>query len=94
MHKIKQLYSNLRSSFWFAPSVIVAYSIALAIILVEADSAVSDQWLAQWPRLFGAGPAGARDMLSNIPRVSCGTSCAVMLRSTRSGSSPAYSLIA
>lgn len=66
MHKIKQLYSNLRSSFWFAPSVIVAYSIALAIILVEADSAVSDQWLAQWPRLFGAGPAGARDMLSTI----------------------------
>jgi uncharacterized membrane protein len=66
MHKIKQLYSNLRSSFWFAPSVIVAYSIALAVILVEADSAVSDQWLAQWPRLFGAGPAGARDMLSTI----------------------------
>lgn len=66
MHKIKQLYSNLRSSFWFAPSVIVAYSIALAIILVEADSAVSDQWLAKWPRLFGAGPAGARDMLSTI----------------------------
>ena len=66
MHKIKQLYSNLRSSFWFAPSVIVAYSIALAVILVETDSAVSDQWLAQWPRLFGAGPAGARDMLSTI----------------------------
>ncbi len=66
MHKIKQLYSNLRSSFWFAPLVIVAYSIALAVILVEADSAVSDQWLAQWPRLFGTGPAGARDMLSTI----------------------------
>ena len=66
MHKIKQLYSNLRSSFWFAPSVIVAYSIALAVILVEADSAVSDQWLTQWPHLFGAGPAGARDMLSTI----------------------------
>ncbi|MGB3647374.1 MAG: DUF2254 domain-containing protein [Desulfobulbales bacterium] len=66
MHKIKQLYSNLRSSFWFAPSVIVAYSIALAVILVEADSAVSDRWLAQWPRLFGAGAAGARDMLSTI----------------------------
>ncbi len=66
MHKIKQLYSNLRSSFWFAPSVIVAYSIALAVILVEADSAGSDRWLAQWPRLFGAGAAGARDMLSTI----------------------------
>ena len=66
MHKIKQLYSNLRSSFWFAPSVIVAYSIALAVILVEADSAGSDRLLAQWPRLFGAGAAGARDMSSTI----------------------------
>jgi uncharacterized membrane protein len=66
MYKIKQLYDNLRSSFWFAPSVIVAYSIALAVVLVEADSAGSDRWLAQWPRLFGAGAAGARDMLSTI----------------------------
>ena len=66
MYKIKQLYGNLRSSFWFAPSVIVAYSIVLAVILVEADTAGSDRWIAQWPRLFGAGAAGARDMLSTI----------------------------
>ncbi len=66
MHKIKQLYSNLRSSFWFAPSVIVAYSIALAVVLVEADFAQSDRWIARWPKLFGAGAAGARDMLSTI----------------------------
>ena len=66
MNKFKQLWSNLRSSFWFVPSLIVAVSIALAVALVEADSIGSDQWLARWPRLFGVGAEGARGMLSTI----------------------------
>jgi len=66
MNKLKQLWSNLRSSFWFAPSLIVMLSIAFAVVLIEADSAGGDQWLAQWPRLFGAGAQGARGMMSTI----------------------------
>lgn len=41
-------------------------SIVLAAVLIEADSAVSDRWLAQWPRLFGAGAEGSRGMMSTI----------------------------
>ena len=48
------------------PSLIVLAGIALATVLIEADSAGSDRWLAQWPRLFGAGPEGARVMMSTI----------------------------
>jgi uncharacterized membrane protein len=48
------------------PSMIVVFSIALAVALVEVDSAGSDQWLARWPRLFGAGVEGARGMMSTI----------------------------
>jgi len=66
MNKLKQLWSNLRSSLWFLPSLIVAASVVLAVALIESGSAVSDQWLARWPRLFGAGAAGARGMLSTI----------------------------
>ncbi|MDY0281456.1 MAG: DUF2254 domain-containing protein [Salinivirgaceae bacterium] len=66
MNKFRQLWSNLRSSFWFMPSLIVAFSIALAIALVEVDSVGNDQWLARWPRLFGAGVEGARGMMSTI----------------------------
>ena len=66
MNKFNQLWSNLRSNFWFMPSLIVLVSIALATVLIEADSAGSDRWLAQWPRLFGAGPEGARGMMSTI----------------------------
>jgi uncharacterized membrane protein len=66
MNKLKQLWSNLRSSFWFMPSLIVAFSIALAVGLIETDSTEADRWLGRWPRLFGAGAEGARGILSTI----------------------------
>jgi len=66
MNKLKQIWSTLRSSFWFIPSLIVAGSIALAMALIEAHSTESAQWLTRWPRLFGAGAEGARAMLSTI----------------------------
>ncbi len=66
MNKFKQLWSTLRSSFWFVPSVIVVVSIGLAVGLIEVDSAWSGRWMARWPRLFGAGAEGARGMMSTI----------------------------
>ncbi|WP_442510390.1 DUF2254 domain-containing protein [Novipirellula sp. SH528] len=66
MNRFSQLWRNLRSRFWFMPSMIVVASIALAAVLIEADAAVSDRWLSQWPRLFGAGAEGARGMMSTI----------------------------
>jgi uncharacterized membrane protein len=66
MNRFKQLWSNMRSSYWFLPSVIVVVSIAFAVAMIDADSAGSDRWLARWPRLFGAGAEGARGMMSTI----------------------------
>lgn len=48
------------------PSLLVAASVAFAVALIEADSTTSDRWLNQWPRLFGAGAEGARQMLSTL----------------------------
>lgn len=48
------------------PTVIVAFSIVLAITLIQVDSAENDIWLAQWPHLFGAGAEGVRGMLSTL----------------------------
>ena len=48
------------------PSLMVGGNIALAVVLIEADSAGSDRWLSQWPRLFGVGAEGARQMLSTL----------------------------
>ena len=41
-------------------------SIVLAISLIDAVSAGRDRWLDQWPRLFGAGTEGARQLLSTL----------------------------
>jgi uncharacterized membrane protein len=38
----------------------------LAVGLIEADSSGSRDWMTDWPRLFGAGAAGARGMLATI----------------------------
>jgi len=66
MDKFKHLWSNLRSNFWFMPSLIVLASIALATVLIQTDSAGSDRWLTRWPRLFGASAEGARGMMTTI----------------------------
>lgn len=66
MNGLKHLWSSLRASFWFVPTLLVALSIALALALTEADSTGNAQWQARWPRLFGANAAGARGMLSTI----------------------------
>src|SRR5664279_4181698 len=66
MYQLKRCWSALPSSFWFVPTLIVAGSITLAMALIEAHSTGSAQWLARWPRLFGASAEGARGMLSTI----------------------------
>lgn len=66
MNSLKRLWVHLRSSFWFVPSLMVASSLVLAVALIDADAAGGNTWLARWPRVFGAGPAGARGMLSTI----------------------------
>lgn len=66
MLKLRQILSNLRASFWFVPSLIVFGSIVLAVILIVVDTSGHDRWLAQWPRLFGVGAEGSRQMLSTL----------------------------
>ncbi|PIO89099.1 MAG: DUF2254 domain-containing protein [Zetaproteobacteria bacterium CG06_land_8_20_14_3_00_59_53] len=66
MNKFMQVWGTLRSSFWFMPSLMVAGSMTFAVVLIEVASAGNDQWLSQWPRLFGVGAEGARQMLSTL----------------------------
>ncbi|MGK2856038.1 MAG: DUF2254 domain-containing protein [Thermoanaerobaculia bacterium] len=66
MTKLNRLWGNLRASFWFLPSLIVTFSAVLAVGLIDVDSFGSRDWMADWPRLFGAGAAGARGMLATI----------------------------
>jgi len=66
MNRLRQIWGDLRSSFWFMPSLMVTGSIALAAALIEIDSAGSAPWMNQWPRIFGVGSDGARQMLATL----------------------------
>jgi uncharacterized membrane protein len=66
VNSVRRFWGNLRTSFWFLPSLIVAFSIGLAVALIAADAAGGERWLARWPHVFGADAAGARAMLSTI----------------------------
>ncbi len=66
MPKLKQLWSNLRSSLWFVPGLFVLGSIAAAFALIEVDSSIGREMLVKYPRLFGASAAGSRGMLTAI----------------------------
>ncbi len=66
MNKLIQFWGNLRSSFWFLPFLIVLSSIVYAVALIRIDYAGSERWLSPWPRIFGVGAQGARDMLSTL----------------------------
>ncbi|MGH7510423.1 MAG: DUF2254 domain-containing protein [Gemmatimonadales bacterium] len=67
MNRLLSLWDDLRSSLWFIPALLVFGAVALAIILIEAESYVAGEQLSDdWPRLFGAGAEGARGMLGAI----------------------------
>jgi uncharacterized membrane protein len=66
MHRLRVLWSDFRSSFWFVPLLIVIANIIFASALIETESAISDRWQAQWPRLFGVEVDGALQMLSTL----------------------------
>ncbi len=66
MNKIKEIVINLRASLWFVPGLMIIFSIALALTLIEIDSSVKSKWLIDYPRLFGLGADGSRGMLTAI----------------------------
>ena len=62
----RDFWADVRSSFWFVPAVIVCAAATLALALVETDRMVVRNVGDSWPRLFGAGAAGSRGVLSTI----------------------------
>lgn len=66
MNKFRQFWNDLRASLWFVPGLMVFAAITLAVGLVEVDTYINHEQWVNWPRLFGAGASGSRDMLSAI----------------------------
>ncbi len=63
---MEKVWTHLRSSFWFLPGVIVIAAAVLAVLMTEIDERVSKETLHGFPRVFGAGAEGSRELLSAI----------------------------
>ena len=63
MSRLRRVAEALRTGFWAVPTVCVLLAVLLALGLVEVDRAL-DQGLGRFT--FGAGPDGAREVLSAI----------------------------
>lgn len=64
--KLKQFAIDIRSSFWFVPSLLIMGAAALALGLIEIDQRIGGRLRDAWPRLFAAEAEGSRAMLSAI----------------------------
>ena len=64
--RLQRLLTYLRASLWFVPALMVLGAVIIALSLIEADSRLNREMLAEWPRLFGASAEGARNILSAI----------------------------
>lgn len=66
MNGTRRLWGLLTASLWFVPTLVVLASIAAAVLLIDTSGLVGDEMVRQWPRVFGAGSDGSREMLSAI----------------------------
>ena len=66
MSSVRQIWLQVRSSLWFLPSLIISGSMAAAILLIERTGDIGDDLVRRWPRVFGAGADGSREMLAAI----------------------------
>ncbi len=66
MNRFVRFWIELRASLWFVPGLMIAASIALALLLVEVDFRIGNDWTSRYPLLFGVGVDGSRGMLTAI----------------------------
>jgi uncharacterized membrane protein len=64
--RIRYLWEQLRSTYWFIPLAMVALAVVLSIASVLLDRAIQEQGAQSLEWLYSGGPAEARALLSTI----------------------------
>lgn len=64
--QVAKLRETIGSSLWFLPSMLVVAGSALAFLLVALEETIGEEAVRRLPLVFGAGPDGARGMLTAI----------------------------
>ncbi|MCW4116925.1 DUF2254 domain-containing protein [Aurantimonas sp. MSK8Z-1] len=64
--KVLKIYEEIRSSYWFIPSVLAILAAVLSFVLVYVDTYLTPQFWGDTPFLFASQPDGARAVLGAI----------------------------
>lgn len=64
--RLMKLWEDLRSSYWFVPTLMALVAVGLSVLMVEGDRMWGVDWLEGVPWLSANKPAGARELLSTI----------------------------
>ena len=64
--RFAQLFDQLRTGFWFLPSLMMFLAIALALLLLRLDQELDPGIKASLAWAYSGGPEGARSLLSTI----------------------------
>lgn len=63
---VHQFWLEVRSSFWFLPTLMVLSAVILAVVLVDAEGSLSPDLLKAWPRVFGASADSSRGLMTTV----------------------------
>ncbi len=63
--KFSKFWDSLRSSFWFVPTVMVAFAIALSFVTIALDEG-DTEWFTKFGWTYTRGADGARAILSTV----------------------------
>lgn len=64
--KLLNFWENLRSTYWFLPSLLAVLAIALSVVTIQLDEYLLLQQADGLPWLYTGGPEGARSLLSTV----------------------------
>ena len=64
--KLLSVWGEIRSSYWFVPSLMAVGALLLSLGMIEVDSRVSAKWLREFGWLYLNQADGARALLSTV----------------------------
>ena len=64
--RMLELVEDVRSSYWFIPSIIALLGFGAGLGLVYVDAVLGDRWLGRFEWFYGSRPEGARALLSTV----------------------------
>ncbi|RJP52003.1 MAG: DUF2254 domain-containing protein, partial [Anaerolineaceae bacterium] len=66
MQQLHKHWDQVRSSFWFLPSILIGGVVVFAFATLTLDVAVSDRWLRDWGWIYTGSAEGASTILGTI----------------------------